>query len=86
MSTLVKHEALYNVTSCVVVNPNVKIYPIFSHVFFNSSWFFVLIFIVSLTCTCRCGKKSPTFLTDFEDDEDIGISLNAREICARLEK
>ena len=57
----------------------VKIYPIFSHVFFASSWFFVLIFIVSLTCNGMCGKKSPNFLTtDFEDDEDIGISLNAR--------
>eukprot|EP00943_MAST-04B_sp_MAST-4B-sp1_P009840 g9840.t1 len=57
----------------------VKTYPIFSHIFFASSWIFALTFVVSITCNGICGKKSPNFLTtDFEDDDDIGISLNSR--------
>eukprot|EP00944_MAST-04C_sp_MAST-4C-sp1_P009569 g9569.t1 len=56
----------------------VKTYPIFSHIFFASSWMFALTFVVAATCNGVCGKKSPNFLTsDFEDDEDIGIIVKS---------
>ena len=57
----------------------VKTYPIFSHIFFASSWIFALTFVVSITCNGICGKKITKFFNyGFEDDDDIGISLNSR--------
>ena len=47
----------------------VKMYPIFSHLFFASSWVFALVFFLTMVYRGFCTRRADNFLTsDFEND------------------